>query len=363
DLAKMDPFANKPNRYEVGLFNQSAPAKKTVYRWEELYLQYNLPKGFVRLGGQLINTPFINPQDGRMRPTFVSGIYTKQIFESTQVEGGWIAGVLPRSIDRWYSVGPSIGLYPQGVNTDGTPSNYAGRLSSRGIFLAGVSRNVWPGIKLKLWEQFVENIFNAALVQIDAEKTGTNKTEYLVSLQYIHQVRVGDGGRCETSKGYFQSDAPAQAISATAGVKPGRLDASISYTRILKDARFLTPREWGREPFFTFMPRERNEGIGDVQALVFRTAYGFPKAGLKAALQAGHFALPDVKDVALNKYGMPSYDQLNAELRYTPAFAPKFDVQALYVYKANRGDIYQNPVYVFNKVNLSHYNLVINYTW
>ena len=123
------------------------------------------------------------------------------------------------------------------------------------------------------------------------------------------------------------------------------------------------PREWGREPFFTFMPRERTEGFGDVQALVLKTSYHFPGAGLKTSLQVGRFHLPDVKDVALNKYGMPSYHQLNAEVRFTPAFAPKFDVQALYVYKRGSGNTYQNPGYVFNKVNLSHYNLVINYNW
>ena len=31
-------------------------------------------------------------------------------------------------------------------------------------------------------------------------------------------------------------------------------------------AVFLMPREWGREPFYTFLPRERNEGLGGVNA-------------------------------------------------------------------------------------------------
>ena len=123
------------------------------------------------------------------------------------------------------------------------------------------------------------------------------------------------------------------------------------------------PREWGREPFFTFMPRERNEGFGDVQAFVIKTAYNFPKACLKTSLQAGHFVLPDVKNVVLNKYGMPSYNQVNAEVRYTPKFISKLDLQALYVFKSNKGNTYQNSAYVFNKVNMSQYNLVINYTW
>lgn len=123
------------------------------------------------------------------------------------------------------------------------------------------------------------------------------------------------------------------------------------------------PREWGREPFFTFMPRERNEGFGDVHALVIKTAYNFPKVGLKTSLQAGYFRLPDVKNVALNKYGMPSYRQVNAEVRYSPKFASKLDLQVLYVYKNKQGNTYQNPGFVFNKVNMGLYNVVINYSW
>src|SRR6476620_9483252 len=147
------------------------------------------------------------------------------------------------------------------------------------------------------------------------------------------------------------------------GIKSERFDASLNYTRIFKEARYLMPREWGREPFFTFMPRERNEGFGDVQAFVIKTAYSFPKAGLKTSLQVGHFQLPDVKNVALNKYGMPSYNQLNAELRYTPTFVTKLDLQFLYVYKDGTGNTYQNPGTIFNKVNMALYNIVINYNW
>jgi len=50
-------------------------------------------------------------------------------------------------------------------------------------------------------------------------------------------------------------------------------------------------------------------------------------------------------------------------LRYTPPFAPNIDLQALYVYKANKGETHQNAASIFNKVNLSLYNLVVNYTW
>ena len=363
DLAKAETFARRPNRYEVGLFDLRYPNRKTVVRLEEFYLQYALPKGVIRLGSQSINTPFINPQDGRMRPTFVSGLYTTLSLSCTQLEGGWIGGVLPRSISGWYSAGSSIGLNPQGVSTDGTPSNYEGQLSSNGIFLAGITHSLSSGIKLKLWEQYVDNLFNTALLQVDAEKGLRDETKLLASLQYTHQVKVNNGGNSETAKGYFTSDRPGQVLSAMTGVKSGRFEGSFNYTRIFKEARYLMPREWGREPFFTFMPRERNEGFGDVHAFVIKTAYRFPKAGLKTSLQAGYFQFPDVKNVALNKYGMPSYSQVNAEVRYTPKFASKLDLQFLYVYKDGTGSAWQNPGSVFNKVNMALYNVVINYSW
>jgi hypothetical protein len=363
DLIRIDTLAKRANRYEVQLFDLRYPDKKASYRLEEFYVQAALTNGTIRLGSQSINTPFINPQDGRMRPTFVSGIYTTLSFSSTQVQGGWIGALLPRSISRWHSTGSSIGLNPQGINTDGTPSNYGGHLTSNGIFLAGVTRSFSQGIKVKLWEQYVDKIFNIAMLQMDLEHKLWDKAKFLSSLQYTNQVKICTGGSSEMSKGYFTSNTPAQVISTMTGIESERFEASFNYTRIFKGARFLMPREWGREPFFTFMPRERNEGFGDVQAFVIKTAYNFTEAGLKLSLQAGHFQLPDVKNVALNKYGMPSYNQLNAEVRYSPLLVQKLGLQFLYVYKDNKGNTYQNPGYVFNKVNMALYNVVVNYNW
>lgn len=363
DLTQNDSTTKKPNRYEIGFFDISRPEKKSIYRMEELYVQYSLPKGFIRLGRQLLNTPFINPQDGRMRPTFITGLWTKLAFSFMQFEGGVITGVLPRSTGHWHGVASSIGLYPQGINEDGTTANYASHLSSKGILLAGFTKPVNSNIKLKLWNLFAENIFNTALLQIDMDKTVQEKTKYLVSFQYIFQQRVNNGGNNDDSKSYFQSAAPAQAVSAMTGLKGEGWEASLNYTRIFKRARFLMPKEWGIEPFFTFMPRERNEGFGDVQAFVFKMNYTIPKFGLNTFLQAGYFQLPDVKNTVVNKYGMPSYKQLNAGLKYMPSFVKGMEFQFLYVYKKNAGVTYYNPAFVFNKVNMSLYNLILNYAW
>ena len=123
------------------------------------------------------------------------------------------------------------------------------------------------------------------------------------------------------------------------------------------------PRECGREPFFTYLPRERNEGFGNVQALVVKAGYDFAKAGLKTSVQAGHFQLPDVKNLVLNKYGMPAYQQVNAEFSYNPSFMPHLNLQVVFVYKAGRGNAYGKAGYIFNKVDMSNYSLVLNYDW
>jgi hypothetical protein len=72
--------------------------------------------------------------------------------------------------------------------------------------------------------------------------------------------------------------------------------------------------------------------------------------------------LPDVKNYALNKYGLPSYTQINADVRY--AFAGMLkgaEAQLLIAHKIKQGDTYKDDKFVINKVNMTVYNLILNY--
>ncbi|NJO25970.1 MAG: hypothetical protein HC867_09720 [Bacteroidia bacterium] len=76
DLVRPDSISGTKNRYETGLFDITDPGNKYhILRLEELYLQYRIHHSFVTVGRQLLKTPFINPQDGRMRPGFEEGIW------------------------------------------------------------------------------------------------------------------------------------------------------------------------------------------------------------------------------------------------------------------------------------------------
>jgi hypothetical protein len=122
------------------------------------------------------------------------------------------------------------------------------------------------------------------------------------------------------------------------------------------------PREWGRDPFFTFMARERNEGMGDVHAFVAKFQGTIPASNFKVGLGAGYFKTPDVRKSALNKYGMPSYVQFNGDVRYKfKGFLKGLESQFLVASKLLQGNVYQNQKYIINKVNMQNYNLVMNY--
>src|SRR5688572_13007828 len=78
DLGKKDSITGQSNRYEIGLFDVEDPYNKNdIDRLEELYLKYNYRNSSIIFGKQIINTPFINLQDSRMRPTGVNGIWVE----------------------------------------------------------------------------------------------------------------------------------------------------------------------------------------------------------------------------------------------------------------------------------------------
>lgn len=364
DLSRPDPKTNQHNRYELALFDmQDAFNKSNIDRLEELYLKYGWKQSSVTFGRQLVNTPFINLQDGRMWPTEVSGLYAEiNDIKNTQIEGGFINRVSPRSTTQWYKVGESIGLYPQGVNPDGQKSGYAGNLESKGIGMLGITRKYGNNFSAKLYNVFVENIFNALLLQADYSFPLKNKSKCTAAVQFIREDAVNNGGNANPSKTYFSKGGKAQAFGAQLGWEHNRWQTSINYNRITAHGRYLSPREWGRDPFFTFLPRERNDGLGNVHAVLLKTGYTMPKLRVKAYAALGYYSLPEVTDFVLNKYGMPAYTQFNIDMRFEfGKLLQGMEAQWLFVYKGKSGSSFGNDKYVINKVDVSLWNIVINY--
>lgn len=363
DLTQKDSLTAAQNRYELALFDLENPANRDdIDRLEEFFLRYRTRNGSLTFGKQILNTPFINPQDGRMRPTGEEGLWVDiHTGKHLRIEGGWLYRMSPRGTVRWYSVAESVGILSQGVQPDGTKSDYAGHLRSQGLGLGGITWTKKPHWKIQFWEQWVQNIFNTALVQADWERSLKSGHTLFAGGQLTVQHALASGGNPEPQHAYIQPREHSHTLSFRAGLKREKYSFSVSYTHIEGNGRFLMPREWGREPFYTFMARERTEGLGDTRAIVGQVSGSAFRQQLKADLAFGHFDAADVKKSSLNKYGMPAFFQLNFDLRYAlPAPFRGTDLRFLFVRKIRSGDTYGELRHIINKVNLSNYNLILN---
>jgi len=363
DFMEKDETTGAANRYEIGLFDIESPENEhDMDRLEELYLRYNFDKHRITLGKQILRTPFINPQDGRMRPTEIDGVWGEfKVSKKLDLNGGWFYKISPRSTVEWYSIGHSIGIYPQGLNPDGSPSGYKNEIKSGGIGIIQGTYKINPQFSVKFLEQFTENVFNTAWAQVDYEKRIASG-KLIASVQLTRQDPVANGGNTDPEKTYFTPGTHSNIISSRVGWNEGNWQTSLNYTRITKGGRFLSPREWGRDPFFTFLPRERNEGYGDLHAIMAKATRNIPKAHILFDLGVGYYDLPDIKDYAHNKYSVPSYLQTNVNIKYEfQGVLHGLDLDLLYAYKAGTGETYNNPKAVINKVNMSNINVVLNY--
>lgn len=365
DLSAKDPLTGAVNRYEIGLFDVQNPQnKKDLDRLENLWLRYKGKHWQLTLGKQFLQTPFINPQDGRMRPTAEEGVWGEYNHAGYKLEGGWLWKISPRSTVQWVSIGESIGMYPKGLNPDGTGSGYAENLKSKGVGLIGLTRQWGKKLSLQAWDQYVDNIFNSAFVKADYTLPLQQEHQLLFGLLAIHQDAIDHGGNPDVAKTYFQPNSQSNAFSAQAGWQKGNWQALAAYTHITGDGRFLSPREWGREPFYTFMARERVEGSGNSNSVTARVNWQDNSKRLRLEAAYGRFFLPDVKEVALNKYAFPSFQQFNFDAKYAfGGWLKGLKIQGLYVWKGRLGEVYGNRKLVINKVNMSNYNLILNYSF
>ena len=363
DLGVVDSITGLKNRYELGLFDLEDPEnKRDLDRLEEFYLKYNLKKSHLTFGRQLINTPYINLQDGRMRPTGVEGAWLQwNEWKNTELNLGYLYSISPRSTVEWYGVGESIGLYGQGLNAQGKPSGYINKIESKYILNLGVHHKFKYG-NIHLWNFYVDRLFNTSSIQTDFNiplAKNLNEPHLLLGFQGYYQV--SDSKDDPNHQLYIDSDHKSHVASLKLGHDNKRRRFSINYTRISKSNRYLMPREWGRDPFYTFLSRERNEGYGDVHAWLGKYTYKIPKYHTSIATGAGYYKLPEIQNYRLNKYGMPSYYQFNLDLRHE-FFGVFRGLEGQLLLVAKRAvDPIENQRAIFNKVNMFQTNVVLNY--
>ena len=365
DVSMTDPYTGKNSRYEAGLFDMTDLKKKYINLLGEAYLGFVHKKNALQIGRIKLTTPFINPQNGRMIPTLVQGVwFENKTFEKLNVQLGFIQGIAPRSTSRWYTVENSLGLYPQGKNVDGTNASYFSNVRSQGVGIMGLSYQIVKPLKLSAWNYYVDNVFNTFYAELAFEKQ-IQKVNWLLAAQFIQQDKIASGGNEIKNLSYFQFDR-SEVYGVRTAVTFRQFKATLNYNRITKEGMFLFPREWGIEPLYTFMKLERTEGTGNIESYTFQLEkkIDWKKSSLHLKTGYGIYRRPDVKDFAMNKYSLPSYDQLNVECEYRFGGLLKgLRLSFLIASKFNKGETYNNLNYVFNRVDMTNYNAIFSYNF
>lgn len=365
DLTQLDPRVPNLNRYEVGLFDVNHLDRAVFGKIGNLYLDYRHARFQARLGRMEINTPFINAQDGRLSPTFVEGFrWELQAHPKLAVRHQLIWGISPRSTGHWFGLGESIGMYPVARDEFGQPSAYFGNTQADLAQVLELDLQLQPGSSLLLNHTLVQNIYSTYLAQWDQTwELPLPQVQGITGLQATVQHGIGEGGNEEIALRYKNPEDANWILSGRIGLQSKKTQWHLNYTKMQGNGRYLSPREWGKDPFYTFIPRERNEGMEQVDAVSTYFQQAFPEKSLQLYSYLGLYFLPDPADAKRNKYAVPSYGQANLGLRYAPkTWIKGLNLHLILMSKVALDQEDLRPAWVYNKVNLFHTNLILNYT-
>jgi hypothetical protein len=308
-----------------------------------------------------IQSDWVTAQDGRLSPTVVEGVHAWFVPTTNWKLSGWaISRMNVRGSKDWLSVEETIGLFPQGRSPFGRPAAYLGNTKSPWLGIWELEGKMKGGKSLRFSQTYAANLF--ATYWATFEKTSKNTLgNWTSGIQSGMQHGLGDGGNSDSQKQYKNPSELNFAVSAKLNWKKGPWETQLSATQVGGKGRWLSPREWGKDAWYTFIPRERNEGFETVTAGVGYISYRFEEAGIQVYTFAGIHKLPDPLDAAANKYNFPSYRQHNFGLRYVPKKLKNLDFHLILVVKEPLTNQNLSTVQQYNKVDLLHFNGIINW--
>jgi hypothetical protein len=358
---KPDPITGQPNRYEAGLFNLLNPEDRIFGRLELFAIGYSNSNFGLKLGRMGIQTDWVNAQDGRLSPTVVEGVHAwYKLTPSWKVMGWGISRMNIRGSKDWLPVGENLGIFPQGRSVLGKPATYFGNTASSWLGIWELEGKIGKETKFRFSQTYAANLFVTYWATLERSRK-TSSGLWSTGIQSGLQHGLGEGGNGDPQQQYKDPKDLNVAVSAKLNWKKGPWEAQLSATQVGGKGRWLSPREWGKDAWYTFIPRERNEGFETVSAAVGYISYRFEEAGMQVYTFAGVHQLPPLQNAAANKYNFPSYRQHNFGIKHNPKRAKNLDFHLILVLKEPITTEILTGVQQYNKVGLVHFNGMINW--
>lgn len=361
DISIFDPFSNQPNRYELGLFDLLNPTDRVFGKLETFSIEYTQSKWGAKLGRMGINTDWINAQDGRLSPTAVEGIYAWiEPSSKLKINLHGLSRMSIRGSSSWSDIGETVGIYPVGRTVAGNPAQYFGNTASDWIGILEIDYQK-KSLGLHFSQTLVNNISSTYWGRIEKEIAVQENEIFLIGFQTGFQHGIGLGGNENSVFQYKNPKDKNWVVSGRVGYSNSRWVSHLNYSQVGGNGRWLSPREWGKDAWYTFIPRERNEGFGEINAFTGYLEHRFPANKMILFAHIGYHYLSDLDDLANNKYAFPSYRQVNLGVKYKSMKVKDLDFTILIM---NKESLEKTPLLAnqrYNKVEMIHLNLIVNW--
>lgn len=312
DLTSVDDLTGQGARFELQMFDIEDPTnRKDFDRLENLTLNKQFKRGLLTVGRYSLETPFVNGQDTRLKANAFSGV-TAFVHPDRQkhhkVTAAWVHGISPRGTIKWFDLQNSLGLLNNGLREDGSPAEYHDFVSSKALLLAGWEYDNTQH-SAQVWHYYADNL----LIHNYGRYTQAIGEHWNLGIEGLYQERLGDGGNELEEHRYYLNDAPAILLGGRVRYEKGKSGLELATLNSIGDGTYLFPREWGRERFFTTVPRARVEGLGNFSEVSIQADTKITNHGI-ARLTMAYLDVPEIEDALHNKYSLVDHILLNGEI-------------------------------------------------
>lgn len=315
-LAQVSELTGQRARFELQMFDIEDPTnRKDFDRLENLTLSKDFKHASVTAGRYSFESPFVNGQDTRLKANAFSG-FTGHVnigkAHHHKLQGAYVYGTSPRGTIRWFGLGESLGLLDNGLRPDGEKAEYAEEVQTNGMLIAGWEHAQGP-IQAEVWHYHADNLFNHSYGRLTYALGKTHALNF--GIEGVYQARSGEGGSTDVHHRYYFNTAAAGLVGARIRYERKQSGFEIASLSSIGDGTYLFPREWGRERFFSSVPRARVEGLGKFNDIALQFDVK-PNDQLMLILTLAYLDAPPLDDYIHNKYSLIDHYLLNSELRY-----------------------------------------------
>lgn len=324
----------------------------------ELYANFNFDNHRLIVGRFIKDTPLMNAEKWPFQTAF-QGLWYQGDFSSTfKTQVGLINKINSRFVGEWRSIGNSFGLVGSRENIPLISMN------SDFVFIANIEYKLNDNVKLDLWDYYVDNVMNTFFLEAIFDLNKDKGMRMFVNVSF--QNRLGNGGNTNQLLTYYKEEkATALSLRLTKSLENGEL--GFNFTRIGDQGRWLVPREWGKEPFYTFQRRTRVEGASGMTALMvsYKKYVETEKSrwDFSTSIGSHNFQNP-VDGNAENKYLVPSNINLDAAIKYTPKnHLEGASLEVFLLHRFLNQDVNDIPLLIINRVNFSQVDFTFTYAF